>query len=308
MIIVLGIGLRPNIDAYIEILTDLSLRVYPTPYKLFAKLDAETTQAGISVVLADQIASIALPAYMSSAKIVAHRSLTTSELFPARRQDIALQRLIEQYRFSRSSFLNESVLDIMRKYDVKYVITFSGTDLDLQLHLAPQWFEWQIDDQSLTLYKVREIPSVTATLQGNTAMESRQWAAGRQKFEEALKQNPNDALALMGLSEYYRINGDYPQALSTLQYVAALSDVSDLHNRLGRLHAQMGQYDQAIAELDAAQKDSPGISDYHLDLGTACLATGDQACADQQFQASVEAQGQTDPATKLISLAGIWQG
>lgn len=49
--------------------------------------------------MADPDVSVTLPAYVAKANVVAHRMPTTSEIFPANQQDVALQRLIDQDKF-----------------------------------------------------------------------------------------------------------------------------------------------------------------------------------------------------------------
>ena len=67
----------------------------------------QATASGPATVLADQDLSVTIPAYVANASIVAHRMPTTSEVFPADRQSEALQRLIDQDAFFRSSFLTQ---------------------------------------------------------------------------------------------------------------------------------------------------------------------------------------------------------
>ena len=81
--------LRPNITATIE---EINLRatgpvVYPTPEKILTRLATETAPSNPAMVLADQNLSVSIPAFVGNADIVAHRLLTTSEIFPADEQD-----------------------------------------------------------------------------------------------------------------------------------------------------------------------------------------------------------------------------
>ncbi len=174
---------------------------YPTPQRLLAELDRLTTLNGAATVLADQDLSVSIPAYAAHANIIAHRIPTTSEIFPADQQDEALQRLIDQDAFFRSRYLTEDAIAVLQKYDVGYVITPSAGNLDIQLRLAPEWFEWLVDDQSYSLYAVRQLPQRTPTVQGNTALAERQWDAAAAYYRQALQESPDDLLALAGLAE-----------------------------------------------------------------------------------------------------------
>ena len=123
--------------------------------------------------------SVTLPAFVAHADVVAHRTPTTSEVFPADRQDEALQRLLDRSDFFSSPYLTEQSIDTLNKYDVGYVIADSGSNLDAQLRLAPDWFTWLLDDEAYSPYAVTGEPQKTATISGNTAMAERAWQETR---------------------------------------------------------------------------------------------------------------------------------
>ena len=155
LVVVAALAFSPAIDRNIRSLHDRTSSPYyfPSPVGIFNHL-RQATASGPATVLADQDLSVTIPAYVANASIVAHRMPTTSEIFPADRQSEALQRLIDQDAFFRSSFLTEQSVDVLRRYGVRYVVTASGSDLDTQLRLSPQWFSWLVDDQSYSLYSV----------------------------------------------------------------------------------------------------------------------------------------------------------
>jgi hypothetical protein len=92
-----GLLLSPGIARNIRELNyrPVSTVFYPTPTRIFARLNKITARSGPVTVLADQELSVTIPAYVAGANIVAHRMPTTSEIFPANQQDVALQRLID---------------------------------------------------------------------------------------------------------------------------------------------------------------------------------------------------------------------
>lgn len=308
-VVVAGLLLRPSIIANIE---EIHARTagpvaYGTPKNILARLEEETSHSGPVIVLADQNLSVTIPAYVGNADVLAHRVLTTSELFPADEQDQALQRHIDQYNFLHTSFLTAASVDILQQNDIRYVIVSSGSDLGVQLRLSPQWFEWLVDDQSYSLYAVREMPTVTASIQGNTAMVGCQWEVAQQHYQTALEQDPSDLLALLGLAESYRIEGQFDLALTTLQQAAAQVESPVLHYRLGQLYADMGQVERSIAEFDRAQRGDPFVSRFHMALGDACLSAGQNDCAKEQYEAAVATQELPDESWRLIALADLWQ-
>jgi hypothetical protein len=110
---------------------------------------------------------VTIPAYVANANVVAHRAPTTSEVFPADRQDEALQRLIDQETFYTTPYLTERSLAILRRWGVDFVAAPAGTRLEAQLQLAPQWFTWLADDAAYSLYAVTAAPEPNEAIRGN---------------------------------------------------------------------------------------------------------------------------------------------
>jgi tetratricopeptide (TPR) repeat protein len=280
---------------------------YPTPERLLARLDELTKRDGPATVLADQDLSVSIPAYVADAHIVAHRVPTTSEVFPADRQEEALQRLIDQAAFFRSRSLTQATVDILQRYDVGYVVAPSGSNLDIQLRLAPGWFEWVMDDQSYTLYRVLELPTATGTIRANTALAERRWAEAEELYSAELARDPQGLLAMVGMAEIAHARGRFNEALNWYAQALAQADLPVLHFRLGQLHTQLGQVERAVTEYDLAQQGAPYVARFHVAAGDACLSAGQEACAAEQYTAAVENRNLPDTASHLIALADLWR-
>jgi tetratricopeptide (TPR) repeat protein len=308
-ILLAAAALSPGIIHNLRNLSDRTAASYffPTPTGILDRLNQVTSQSGPATVLADQDLSVVIPAYVAQAAIVAHRAPTTSEIFPADQQDVALQRLIDQDVFYRTPYLSATSLDILRRYDVRYVITASGSDNDMQLRLAPQWFEWLLDDQSYSLYAVRQVPTLTTSIQGNGALLGRQWATAEQLYRAALAQDAHDWLALVGLAQVAHSQGRLDEALARLQEIAAQVDLPILHYRMGQLYAERGLIRQSIVEFDQAQRAAPHVTRFHVALGDACLSNGEESCAAAQYAAAVANEAQSDQATALIAQGDLWR-
>lgn len=280
---------------------------FPTPQRLLNRLAELTAANGAATVLADQDLSVSIPAYVANAHIVAHRVPTTSEVFPATQQDDALQRLIDQAGFFQSRFLTASTLEILERYQVGYVVAPSGSNLEVQLRLASQNFEWLLDDQSYSLYAVREMPTMTASVRGNTALAERLWDEAEGQYNLALAENPGDLLALAGMGEIAHARGRFSEALTWYQRALEQADLAVLHYRLGQLYTQMGQLEAAVAEFDQAQMQSPNVARYHVAAGDACLSLGDEPCAAEQYALAAANRNLPDKASEMITLADLWR-
>ncbi|MEZ4716469.1 MAG: tetratricopeptide repeat protein [Caldilineaceae bacterium] len=306
---VLALVLTP---AMLSNVRDMELRAahpyfFPTPPGIFAKLEELTRTGDQAVVLADQDLSVTLPAYVARANVLAHRVPTTSEVFPADQQVDALQRLIDQDNFYRSRYLTEDAVAILRRYDVDYVVTPAGSNIDIQLRAAPQWFTWVTDDQSYSLYAVGDLPASTPALQGNTAMAQRLWQPAEAHYRAALAANPHDVMAILGLAEIAHAQGEFTDAVSWLRAAMIHSREPSLQYRLGQIFTEMGRTDRSLAAYEAAHRAAPQIARYSMALGDACLSAGNLDCADEQFRNAVANGNQTDAVAQMIALGDIWR-
>jgi tetratricopeptide (TPR) repeat protein len=283
---------------------------YPTPDRLFNRLNAALAQTGPKMVLANQDMSVTLPAYVAYANVLAHRTPTTSEVFPADRQDEALQRLLDQYDFFTSPYLTKQSIETLNRYDAGYLIAESGSSLDTQLRLAPQWFTWLLDDEAYSLYEVTGEPAVTETILGNTAMADQLWGEAQEHFEAALDDDSaqsGDLLALLGLAEIAQREGHFDVAEETLKQTIAENDLPVLHYRLGRLYAQEGMVAESIAAFDAARRGAPYVSRFQIALADVCLTDGNMECAQLLFSTAANLQSWPDHATRLVAEADMWR-
>ena len=313
LVVAAALALSPAINRNIQNLHDRTSSPYyfPTPLGIFDRLRQDTA-SGPATVLADQDLSVTIPAYVANAGVVAHRMPTTSEVFPADRQSEALQRLIDQEAFFRSSYLTEQSVDVLRRFGVAYVVTSSGSDLDTQLRLSPEWFSWLLDDQSYSLYSVNSagLPIDSETLQGNTALASQQWQLAEQHYQAALSKNPGDLLALLGLAEIAHAYGHFDvaeQRLNSAIEQVRLVNAPNLNYRLGRLYAERGQLDSAKAEFISAELAAPQVARFHEALGDVCLTLDDMVCAVEQYQQAVATRNLASQDTRLIAEGDLWR-
>lgn len=280
---------------------------YPTPDRIFSRLNADLAQNGSSMVLADQDMSVTLPAFVAHAHVLAHRTPTTSEVFPADRQDEALQRLLDQHDFFASPYLTQRSIETLVNYDVGYIIADSGSGLDAQLRLAPQWFTRLLDDEAFSLYAVSGDPAVTDTIKGNTAMANQSWQEANDLFEKALEEDEGDPLARIGLAEIAQREGHFEIAEEILRQTISENDFPVLHYRLGRLYAQQGMLDESIAAFDAARRGAPLVTRFQIALADVCLSDGREECAELLFKTAADLQSWPDHASRLIAEADMWR-
>ena len=305
-VFIVALMASPSIQKNIRNLSHNSAFVFPAPQRLLDRLN-ELTTAHPGIVLADQDLSVTIPAYAAHAHILAHRIPNTSEIFPADKQDIALQRLIDQHTFFTSPTLTADSINILQRYDVGYVVVESGSELDRQLRLASYWFDWELDDQSYTLYSVHQTPRLTSAIQGNSAMSRGLWATAEQFYENALASDPNDRLARMGWIESSLAQGQFSAALEEMEQLVAQTDWPVLHYRLGQLYAEAGERGRSMAELDIAQEAAPQVSRFHAALGDACLQLQQLGCAGEQYKLAATQANFSEESERLVAAADLWR-
>ena len=280
---------------------------YPTPDRIFQRLNHDLRQKGPAMVLASQDLSVTLPAFVAQAEVLAHRTPTTSEVFPADMQDEALQRLIDQYDFFNTPYLTEKSVEVLETYGVEYVIAESGGELDAQLRLSPEWFTWLLDDEAYSLYEVSGQPEATTTIAANSAMAEQGWDKAQTGFETALAENENDLLARVGLANIAQREGRFEEAETLLQDLLEETNLPSLHYQLGRLYAQQGLLEQSVAEFDQARLGAPTVPQFHIALGDTCLSQGALSCAELQYRTAAGLQDWPDEASRLVAEADLWR-
>jgi tetratricopeptide (TPR) repeat protein len=308
-VVLVGLLLSPLAARTLGIMHERAAYPYyfPTPQQLLTQLDELTQVHGPAMVMADQDLSVSIPAHVAQANIVAHRVPTTSEVFPADQQATALQRLIDQAAFFQARYLTTETLEILQRYEVGYVVAPSGSNLEIQLRLAPAYFEWVLDDQSYSLYAVRALPAATDAIRGNTALAERQWDEAESYYAAALASDGGDLLALVGQAEIAHARGRFHEAVTWYQQALDQADLPVLHFRLGQLHTQLGQTERAVREFTLAQEGAPNVARYHMATGDACLSLSDELCAGEQYAQAAANRNLPDAASELITLADIWR-
>ncbi len=93
----------------------------------------------------------------------------------------------------------------------------------------------------------------TQALRGFMSMEQKRWAAARQQLEQALRENPDSALAHYWYSNLLNIFGDHERALAEIQTAAALNPHSAvLNDRLALAYLWVNDLESARAQYAVA--------------------------------------------------------
>lgn len=305
---IIGVGLlaapmvRNNLEDQRYVLTSPNL--FPTPQQLYARLDQETRQTGPVMVAASQNVSVTMPVFAPNANVIAHRVFNTSEFFPATMQDVALQRMIDQDYLFRTPYLTDRSLDILRQYDVRYVVVPADSGLHLQLSLLPEAFEWLVIDEGFSLYRVNALPGETASIRGNAALVNRQLEAAETYYQAALAEDAADPVANIGMAAVQWARGRFDQAVERVEAVAAANPSPAVQFHLGQLYSEMGRLEESRAVLAQVVAEAPDVPIYHQRLGDVCMRAGNAACARREYAAAVPRR--LDEGDRFAALGARW--
>ena len=113
--------------------------------------------------------------------------------------------------------------------------------------------------------------------------------ATRRAFEEKLKLDPNDPVALSGLGIALEELGKLPEALAALKHAVEVAPGNATPRlNLARLEARMGQWDKAVADYRVVARQTPADPGVHYNLALALQQTRDDQAAIESFQAAIE--------------------
>jgi tetratricopeptide (TPR) repeat protein len=102
------------------------------------------------------------------------------------------------------------------------------------------------------------------------------------EFEEAIRLDPDNALAHFNLGVAYQYQGKLDQAIAEYQEAISIDpDYAEAHNNLGIAYDDQGKPDEAIAEYQEAIRINPDYALAHYNLALAYYAQGkpDEAIA-----------------------------
>ena len=113
---------------------------------------------------------------------------------------------------------------------------------------------------------------------GVSAMDNGNYKLAVQIWEDYLKTNPTDAIALNNLGDsYYELN-DYQKALDNLTKAIALKkDYEDAYYNRGLTYQAMKQYKNSISDFDKVILLNPTFADAYHDRGWSKRLNGDES-------------------------------
>lgn len=119
-------------------------------------------------------------------------------------------------------------------------------------------------------------------------------------YQDLLKANPNDTVALMGLGDIYLATEKYSQAADEYNRALAISANDPLiYDRLGQAYFELGMVDVSLNQINKGLAIDPNNQILLFTLGLIYANTGKMAEAKQTLQKAYD----IDPASDLAHAA-----
>ncbi len=149
----------------------------------------------------------------------------------------------------------------------------------------------------------REVAALLAEAEGHVAREAYPVAA--QSYEQALRADPRNAAARVGLGGVFYKQGRLQEAEAEVRRALAIRpDYAEAHSNLGVVLQAHARYHEAEQSLRRALKLKPAFLDARLNLGSVLSLLGRYRDAQDSFERILRVEPRNPPA--LIGLARNW--
>lgn len=186
--------------------------------------------------------------------------------------------------FFGSELVDSSITEILNRWMVKYVIVERGSLLAFQFKLLSPVFHQVFSSDEYELYEVASDLKSNHVIAGNTYLSSGQWDKAITEYEQALRIDPADPLAFLGLAKVYQSTGEVEQAITNYSKTVANSPdrewprlyLAKAYVAKGQMAEEREAYNKALEAYRQAFDLAPDDPEVHDALIQAYLALGDQ--------------------------------
>ncbi len=141
---------------------------------------------------------------------------------------------------------------------------------------------------------------------GMTRLQARQPVLAMADLDEALKRQPNDPETLLARGELYLASRDLPRARTDFEAaIRQAPDRPDLPAMEGNAYAIAGQYDLAIAQLDAWVAAHSKGENLAVVLGSRCFARAAAGKELEKALADCDAAVRKDPVSQMLQTRAL---
>jgi tetratricopeptide (TPR) repeat protein len=186
---------------------------------------------------------------MSSA-IPAYRVTLIPILF---REDLRGPKGRDVVGFLDTVLMTNTQLEILNKYQVKYLLISGERESVSQCDLLPEYFQPLFRNSYGALYRVALPLESNALIEANTVANYGEWEGAIQAYDAVLAAEPDNSLAHTGLGMILQFLGKPKAAVREFEAAVRTAPTNaQAHAHLVHLYRQLGMNDQAAAHIPAA--------------------------------------------------------
>jgi len=157
------------------------------------------------------------------------------------------------------------------------VVQLNGNDVDSRFNFALALKKAGRTQDAITqlqtLLKMRSDYGPALSLLGDMYLSQHQWGDAAKVLDQYSKTAPTDFNAWFNLGVAYDHASDFDRALAAYNKAETINPKDPaVKNNIGRIYFKRGAYDDAVENLQAALKISPGFDDARLNLGLVLMA------------------------------------
>ena len=210
-------------------------------HEMLKALREHTVPGEQAAVLAGHDISSAIPAY---------RVTLIPILF---REDLRGPKGRDVVGFLDAVLMTNTQLEILNKYQVKYLLISGERESVSQCDLLPEYFQPLFRNSYGALYRVASPLESNALIEANTVANYGEWEGAIQAYDAVLAAEPDNSLAHTGLGMILQFLGKPKAAVREFEAAVRVAPTNaQAHAHLVHLYRQLGMNDQAAAHIPAA--------------------------------------------------------
>jgi len=239
-----------------------------------------------TIVLAPRELATCVPAFTAHGKVVEYYLTGTVNWLMPEREEEAWQRIYDVLTYSAARVVDEGLCDIIKRWNVKYVIIAREASLAAQFRHLPRLFEPVAQNERYAVYRIKRVDKDDPAVAANTALTNRDWHQALSRYQALQEGDADDRfLAFIGLGRLHILQGDLDEAIHAYEQAVQVDDRDhEPYVQLGNAYTLAMQFDKAAQAYEKAIHLHP-LHVYALNaLGNTYRALGDKAMARHWYE------------------------
>lgn len=260
-------------------------------------------------VMSSRNLNLCIPGFAAMANVVEFRGLGTVNRLSEDDLEGSLQRIEDINYFNVATIFDLNLMDAINRHDIDYIlIPKERMELDFQIRNQPSSFHTIYEDDEFNLYEVNKPLSPTKIIEGNTALNFREFREATEIFQQVLKKDPSNVLANLGLGLAQEGLGEIESAKYSYQNALVHSpNEPALHAQLAGSFLLERNFEDSIDAYQTAISISPESESLYTSLGQVYILAGLIDEANNSFEKVATLRASKDSAAYYSVLGRLYQ-